>query len=110
MCIRRLLVSCLVLLALVSAGPFGASLSGRDAATAPGRLATSEAALTAKVSGYRNCQRGLAGLVRCSIDKTILQMELGPKADGGHWTLASIEAPLPAGLHGSKLFRPPRLS
>jgi hypothetical protein len=110
MFIRRLLVCSLVLLALVSAGPFGAALSGRDAATSPGRLATSEAAMTAKTGSFRHCQRGIAGLARCSIDKTIVTMEGDPRSDKTGWKLAAAETLLPLGQHGSKLFRPPRLS
>ncbi|TDH38794.1 hypothetical protein E2A64_06785 [Pseudohoeflea suaedae] len=110
MCIRRLIVCCLLFLALVSAGPFGASLSGRDSANAPIRVATSDAAMTAKTRGVRHCQRGIAGLVSCSIDKTIVRTEFGPRSDGAGNKLDVSEAPLPSDQHVSEHFRPPRLS
>tara|TARA_B100000678_G_scaffold237833_1_gene207817 strand:- start:230 stop:562 length:333 start_codon:yes stop_codon:yes gene_type:complete len=110
MSIRRIIVYCLLLLALVSAGPFGASLSGRDANTSPIKVATSDAAMTAKTRGVRHCQRGVAGLLSCSIDKTIVRTELGAQSDGEGQKLALAEAPLPSDQHVFKHFRPPRVS
>ena len=64
--------------------------------------------MTAVIEGH--AQRGVAGLLSCSIDKTIVRTELGAQSDGEGQKLALAEAPLPSDQHVFKHFRPPRVS